>query len=60
MKFTNTDIPGIVIVEPDVHRDNRGFFLETYHEEKYREAKSLSRTTTPNPSAIPCAACIFN
>jgi dTDP-4-dehydrorhamnose 3,5-epimerase len=37
MKFTNTDIPGIVIVEPDVHRDNRGFFLETYHEEKYRE-----------------------
>jgi dTDP-4-dehydrorhamnose 3,5-epimerase len=24
-----------VVVEPDVHRDARGFFLETYHREKY-------------------------
>jgi dTDP-4-dehydrorhamnose 3,5-epimerase len=23
------------VVEPDVHRDARGFFLETYHREKY-------------------------
>ncbi len=37
MKFTNTEIPGVVVVEPDVHRDERGFFLETYHEGKYRE-----------------------
>ena len=27
----------MVIVEPDVHRDDRGFFLETYHAPKYRE-----------------------
>jgi dTDP-4-dehydrorhamnose 3,5-epimerase len=25
-----------MIVEPDVHRDARGFFIETYHVEKYR------------------------
>jgi dTDP-4-dehydrorhamnose 3,5-epimerase len=31
-------IPGIVIIEPEVYRDPRGFFLETYHAEKYRAA----------------------
>ena len=25
-----------MIIEPDVHRDGRGYFLETYHAEKYR------------------------
>jgi len=37
------DLPGIVIIEPDVHRDSRGFFLETYHADKYREA-GIART----------------
>jgi len=27
----------VLVIEPDVHEDGRGFFLETYHEEKYRE-----------------------
>ena len=36
MKFVQSDIPGVIVVEPDVHRDQRGFFLETYHAEKYR------------------------
>jgi dTDP-4-dehydrorhamnose 3,5-epimerase len=36
MKFSNSKLPGVVLVEPDVFRDSRGFFLETYHEEKYR------------------------
>ena len=36
MKFVPADIPGVIIVEPDVHSDVRGFFLETYHAEKYR------------------------
>ena len=36
MKFVPASIPGVVIVEPDVHQDSRGFFLETYHAEKYR------------------------
>ena len=26
------------MIEPDVHRDGRGYFLETYHAEKYRAA----------------------
>lgn len=35
MNFRATDLPGVLVVEPDVHRDDRGFFLETYHRGKY-------------------------
>jgi dTDP-4-dehydrorhamnose 3,5-epimerase len=37
VRFVPTAIPDVLIIEPDVHRDGRGFFLETYHEKKYRE-----------------------
>jgi dTDP-4-dehydrorhamnose 3,5-epimerase len=33
-----TELPGVLVIEPDVHRDARGYFLETYHAEKYRAA----------------------
>ena len=36
MRFVPTELPGVLVVEPDVHKDGRGFFLETYHLEKYR------------------------
>lgn len=36
MRFLPTELPGVVVVEPAVHRDARGFFLEVYHAEKYR------------------------
>ncbi|MCX8073791.1 MAG: dTDP-4-dehydrorhamnose 3,5-epimerase [Candidatus Binatia bacterium] len=35
MRLVETELPGVVIVEPEVHRDERGFFLETFHGEKY-------------------------
>ncbi|MCP3957228.1 MAG: dTDP-4-dehydrorhamnose 3,5-epimerase [bacterium] len=35
MNFKKTSLPGVILVEPDVHGDHRGFFLETYHREKY-------------------------
>jgi dTDP-4-dehydrorhamnose 3,5-epimerase len=35
LKFAPTELPDVIVVEPDVHRDPRGFFLETYHREKY-------------------------
>lgn len=37
MRFVRTELPDVIIIEPDVHKDPRGFFLETYHAEKYRE-----------------------
>jgi dTDP-4-dehydrorhamnose 3,5-epimerase len=38
VKVLKQAIPGIIIIEPDVHRDARGFFLESYHAEKYGQA----------------------
>lgn len=37
MRVLPTELPGVVIIEPDVHRDGRGFFLETYHADRYRD-----------------------
>ncbi len=37
MKLTKTKIDGVVIIEPDVYGDNRGWFMETYNEEKFKE-----------------------
>ena len=38
MNIIQTALEGVLIIEPDVHRDARGFFLESWHERKYREA----------------------
>lgn len=30
MKFIATDIPGVIVIEPQIFRDDRGFFLESF------------------------------
>jgi dTDP-4-dehydrorhamnose 3,5-epimerase len=35
VQFVPTALPGVIVIEPDVYRDGRGFFLETYHAQKY-------------------------
>lgn len=37
MKIIETKIPEVLIVEPKVFGDDRGFFLETYHQARYVE-----------------------
>ena len=37
MRVVPTDIPGVLIIEPEVFADGRGFFMETYHAARYRE-----------------------
>lgn len=37
MKVLETDLPGVLIVEPRVFPDDRGFFKETYHRQRYAE-----------------------
>jgi dTDP-4-dehydrorhamnose 3,5-epimerase len=36
VRLVPTDIPDVVVIEPEVHADGRGFFLETYNAERYR------------------------
>jgi len=35
MEFRRLDLDGVILVATDVHHDERGFFLETYHRDKY-------------------------
>ncbi|EKO08573.1 MULTISPECIES: dTDP-4-dehydrorhamnose 3,5-epimerase [Leptospira] len=37
MKFEKTSIEGLLVLYPDVYEDERGFFLETYETERYKE-----------------------
>lgn len=41
MKITTTKLPGVTIIEPQVFGDSRGFFLESYNFEKYRQAAGI-------------------
>jgi dTDP-4-dehydrorhamnose 3,5-epimerase len=38
MKFTPLDIPQVILIEPRVFSDDRGFFTETYQEQKFKSA----------------------
>jgi dTDP-4-dehydrorhamnose 3,5-epimerase len=38
MKVTPTTLPDVLLVEPQVHGDHRGWFVESWQRERYREA----------------------
>ncbi len=38
MNIIKTPIEGLLVIEPQVFRDARGYFVETYNEQRYREA----------------------
>lgn len=38
MNVTETSIPGVLLLEPAVFTDSRGFFMETYNAQRFREA----------------------
>lgn len=37
MEIVKTPIEGLLVIKPDVFADNRGYFFETYNEEKFRQ-----------------------
>lgn len=50
MNVIETNLPGVVVIEPKVFGDSRGFFLETFQEERYREAGITERFVQFNHS----------
>ncbi len=38
MNIIKTSLEGVVIVEPDVFQDKRGFFMETWHQTRYKNS----------------------
>lgn len=45
MKVTPTSLPGVLVIEPEVFGDSRGFFLELFNRERYE-------ASTESPSAV--------
>lgn len=50
MNVLETPLPGLVLIEPKVFGDARGFFLESYNEERYAEAGVAERFVQDNLS----------
>ena len=38
MEFTATQIPDVIVIDPLVHEDARGFLMETWQADRYRKA----------------------
>jgi dTDP-4-dehydrorhamnose 3,5-epimerase len=50
MKKTETGLPGVLLLEPRVFGDDRGFFLESYNERVFAELGILERFVQDNHS----------
>jgi dTDP-4-dehydrorhamnose 3,5-epimerase len=38
MKFVETSLPGVIRIEPEIFKDQRGFFMETWQARRFHEA----------------------
>ena len=50
MKIIQTPIEGLLVIEPRVFADARGYFVETYNEQRYREAGIDAQLVQDNQS----------
>lgn len=37
MKITKTELPGLILIEPEVFHDARGLFFESFHNDRFKE-----------------------
>lgn len=51
MKITTTPIEGLLVIDPDVFADKRGFFCENYNEQRYIQAGITTHFVQDNQSA---------
>jgi len=51
MPFQKTDIPGLLVFEPNVFEDNRGYFFESYNENIFRQEGIDIRWVQDNQSS---------
>lgn len=50
MRFVETELPGVILIEPTVFEDARGYFMETWRESQYRDAGIDARFVQENVS----------
>jgi dTDP-4-dehydrorhamnose 3,5-epimerase len=50
IKFIETKLPGVMLVEPQVYKDPRGYFLETFNAAKYTQSSIPDKFLQDNHS----------
>ena len=50
LKINKTELDGVLIIEPNVFNDQRGYFFETYHQNRYQESGINSNFVQDNLS----------
>jgi len=50
MNFIKTEIPEVIIIEPKVFGDNRGYFLESYNQKRFEEVVGKTSFLQDNES----------
>lgn len=51
MQFTNTELPDVILIQPRIFEDERGFFLESYQKERFAAAGIHADFVQDNHSA---------
>ena len=51
MQFTSTELPGVILIQPKIFEDERGFFLESYQKERFFAAGIQADFVQDNHSA---------
>jgi dTDP-4-dehydrorhamnose 3,5-epimerase len=51
MKFIKLEIPDLILIEPNIISDDRGFFLETYQKQRFVDAGILNDFVQDNHSS---------
>lgn len=51
MQFINTDLPDVILIQPRIFEDERGFFLESYQKERFSAAGIHADFVQDNHSA---------
>ncbi len=49
MKFSATRLPGVVLIEPEVFADDRGWFMETFSAPKFADGLAALGLPVPRP-----------
>ena len=49
MKATPLAIPEVMLIEPKVFGDDRGFFLESFNQQAFNQATGCLLYTSPSP-----------
>jgi len=49
MKFITTELPGVVVIEPQVFADERGWFMESFNQQRFADGLASLGLPLPRP-----------